>query len=558
MRNHHLVIVLLFLVSFMFNCRGPEGPAGPPGDGTESLVDPRVQPKVIYTYPPMNSVGPYAELAYPQLQIRFNKMMSVSSLKKAIGISPRSANIRIDTSNIASAGGDFFFLNLRDTAGSYYGPAWHIGQVYTLTVDTSARDMNGNRVFPSVSMTFEPEPSFRVKAMSPHTDGQSVPASSVVELDFNSPIDANLISTIHLLPGVAGNWQIFSYPESTRIGLIPFDGLKNGTTYQLTIDGSAHDQKGNYLAGPFVAQFTTSEFRVVNVYPVSGSEDVYLQSSITLSFSGPIDGQSLKSALKIVPDIPGNLVVSATSNPGFTLTPANNLRTNTQYTITIDTSLIARDGTKLPVAYMSTFTTQPFRVESSYPDDNYLDVPMNTHVSINLNDLLDTGTVRTSFKVNPPLAGTFSIYSPTATIDFAPQDNFAPGTVHTITVDTTLRSWRHDHLIGRHTFSFTTQQFQIIYTTPVNGRVEVDRFASVMILTNAKVAGSTARSSFSIEPPISSYNFYFADGGTQFYFTPTNGFLANTTYTITISTTLKALGGYPLPSAYAFSFTTGN
>ena len=58
-------------------------------DRTESLDDPGVMPAVVYTYPEMNSSGPYPDFYvgycgyeycsyYSMIQVRFNKFMDVT------------------------------------------------------------------------------------------------------------------------------------------------------------------------------------------------------------------------------------------------------------------------------------------------------------------------------------------------------------------------------------------------------------------------------------------------------------------------------------------------
>src|SRR5437867_1853112 len=103
--------VLSIAVSLLaFNCKGPEGPAGPagpPGGGVELLTDPRVLPKVIYTYPPMNSQGPYDNFTN-SVVVRFNKIMDIPSLRRSIQVSSPEGNVRTDSAHIYTSGGDIF------------------------------------------------------------------------------------------------------------------------------------------------------------------------------------------------------------------------------------------------------------------------------------------------------------------------------------------------------------------------------------------------------------------------------------------------------------------
>ena len=148
--------IILICAMLAFACEGPMGPSGP---GLGSLSDPSIMPKVIYSYPLGSSVGPYPELYqfncgwewctwYSQFQVRFNKFMDLSSVRWAVRLSSPFGDIRADTNFIISVGGDVFILNPVDSLGYRYGFRFRIGATYTLGVDSTARDINGNLLRP--------------------------------------------------------------------------------------------------------------------------------------------------------------------------------------------------------------------------------------------------------------------------------------------------------------------------------------------------------------------------------------------------------------------------
>ncbi|MEK9138540.1 MAG: hypothetical protein AAB393_15560, partial [Bacteroidota bacterium] len=78
--------VLILLLSL--SCTGPVGPQGPAGaGGNESLTDPSIQPRIIYTSPSNNSQGPYLSnpnlMDYGNVVLRFNKIMDAFGLPKS-------------------------------------------------------------------------------------------------------------------------------------------------------------------------------------------------------------------------------------------------------------------------------------------------------------------------------------------------------------------------------------------------------------------------------------------------------------------------------------------
>ncbi len=549
MRNQFAQVAILFISVIALSCRGPEGPAGPQGEnGSEALVDPRIQPKVIYTYPPMNSVGPYAELQYPQLQIRFNKMMIASSLRRAIHVEP-SSEILVDTSYVFSPTGEFYVFNLFIRNYPYYAPQWTIGQTYTLTIDSTARDVNGNFVQPKFIMTFMPEPHFRVRSMTPPN---TLYNSSPLSLEFNSPVDTGIFSAIHLSPPTVGGW-ILSY-DSVHIFFLAPNGFKSSTRYDLAIDTSAHNKNGNHLLEPFVGQFTTEGFRVVQWYPYDGSQNVPTSTSISVYFNTAIDSQSLRHALSITPPTPGNIYVYSTQFGFYPITP---LLPSTTYTLTIDTSLTAIDGSKLSSPFTLTFTTEAFRVYSNLDGASSINMFLGYGMYICANEYLDTSTVRGSMHIDPPFPSTLFLYPQNNCFLVQQTTNFAPNTRYTVTIDTTLRSVLQNHLTVPYTFSFTTNSFRVTWTSPADGATGINRSDVIFVYVTAKLDTASVRQAFSIDPPIAGY-FATHDDGPNLAFSPIGGFPANTRYTVTISTDLEALGGYKLPSSYSFSFTTGN
>lgn len=100
---------------------------------------------------------------------------------------------------------------------------------------------------------------------------------------------------------------------------------------------------------------------VVSVEPADGSEDVALDTTVTVTFSEPMDLTTL-NYLFIELEAPGNRVVEATveasdNNTVATLTPANPIHPATAYDVVVSTSVKNEDGTQLDGDFTSSFTT---------------------------------------------------------------------------------------------------------------------------------------------------------------------------------------------------------
>src|SRR5258708_3968276 len=114
----------------------------PPRPDYDPLRDANIKPLVIETSPPDNSRGPYENFG-TIVQIRFNKVMDSKSLLHAVHLSSSLWDVKANSGSIATSDGVTFNIE----AIRYDSPArfwWKIGETYTLTVDSTAKDINDN------------------------------------------------------------------------------------------------------------------------------------------------------------------------------------------------------------------------------------------------------------------------------------------------------------------------------------------------------------------------------------------------------------------------------
>src|SRR5713101_4936560 len=138
MKRQTIISVLISLIGL--NCQGP---TGPPGPGGESLTDPSIKPRVIYTYPENNTQGPFTGFTN-RITVRFNKIMDWTTIKRAVNVSSSLGDVYVDTNSVSTQNSDVFSFVALDTRGSAFKFQWKLGQSYTLTIDSTAEDINGN------------------------------------------------------------------------------------------------------------------------------------------------------------------------------------------------------------------------------------------------------------------------------------------------------------------------------------------------------------------------------------------------------------------------------
>ncbi len=471
------IFLLALVLMIFYGCEGPQGPmgpSGPAGQGIGSLSDPSIMPKVIYTYPPANSVGPYENFYQPvgwiyypwenriypfqvyisQFQIRFNKFMDITSMRHAVAIASPLDDVRVDTSSVMSVGGDVFLVTPVDSNGGRLSK-WRIGQNYTFTVSSVARDVNGNMLQPAFSMAFMPEPYFRVRAVSPANGATNVsPTNYYITLALNSTVDTSFHSFVQMNPPITGQW--FLSTDSITLYYVSSPALRTSTTYTITIGTEAHNKFGNHLQQPFISAFTTLPFEVASTYPSDGSTNVGVMQSISINFTGQPDTSTVRAALTAHPPIAGQYYYYSPAT--VQLNPMGEMFLDSVYAVTIDTSIRGYDGGRLSAPYTFSFRTVPFEVSSTYPYDGSTFVSPYSSVGVFFNALIDTGSVRSSFSLldslNHSLSGYYTMYS--NGFYFSASADLKPYSVYTAKITTGLRANQGKVLKVPYMFSFTT------------------------------------------------------------------------------------------------------
>jgi len=426
----------------------------------DQLVDPAIMPKVIYTYPPMNSQGPYDEfpLTYQHIEIRFNKIMERSSIRRAVRLSAPNSLIRIDSL--------YFYTNYGDEYLAYpVGPTpypqdllWEIGASYRLEVDTSALDVNGNRLLPAFSTTFTPEPFFRVMSAYPRNGAVGVQTDELPQVVFNSKVDESILSLLQISPALPNAYFRYFY-DSTRIDYAhPGAPFANSTTYTVTIPAAAHDKAGNYLQSPLSVSFTTAPFAVFSTYPPNGATQVGIGDPVLVNMTGLVDSATVRQAFSISPAVPGVLNAYSAS-PQFGFTPRVGFASLTTYTVTISSMLKSLGGDPLSSPYQYSFTTESFRVIYTDPAPNATGVARSSWITVSFNAQIDTGSVRNAFSISPPVASGFQMQDRTSYFYFAPTGPLAARTTYTVTLATSMGCKSGGGLQSPYSFSFTTGDF---------------------------------------------------------------------------------------------------
>lgn len=442
---------LLFVASF-FGCKEEIVISN-----QDALVDPRIAPKVVFTLPPANSVGPYVGWGvYPYERflflLRFNKLIDPASAREGFRLTSPLRSILLSVYSVYDdQPHEEFQLSPRDS-GYYNFTAPRIGEVLTLSVASPLVDVNGKIMRPGVIGTFLPEPFFRVRRTSPDPDGGLLSPFGSMTLVFNSKVDTSILRYITTRPAASGKWRVDSY-DST-VAYVRVSDLPAAPAYTVMVAPGAHDKKGNAMPAPYSVTFQTERFRAMEYSFPPDTLGVYLYRAFYFTFSHPIDTASVRRALRVAPAIPVRLEFYNSST--FGVVPVADYDPLTRYALSIDTSLHAESGIPLEQPVSLSFTTTSFGVSGTAPPDGTVGASVGEDLGIAFTSRLDTATIRKSFTITPAAEGMFFPVQgmPSFTYYFA--DTLRSYTTYTVTIDTSIRSARGLRLNAPYTYTFTT------------------------------------------------------------------------------------------------------
>lgn len=149
-----------------------------------------------------------------------------------------------------------------------------------------------------------------VTALSPLAGTSGVATDVVAELTFDRLMDTASVEAATAIQPAVPFRSSWSGPGLTIAFSAP---LAFGTTYTITVGSAAADTDGSHLAAPFSASFTTvaAGLGIEMVVPADGVSGIGIRTPIAIVFDGPIDPTSVVGALRITPDVSGDVRVVA-------------------------------------------------------------------------------------------------------------------------------------------------------------------------------------------------------------------------------------------------------
>ena len=469
---------------------------------------------------------------------------------------------------------------------------------YTVTILAAVADLTGNTIGSDSVYTFTTEPVPTIAATTPSDISQFITVDTDVTATFAENMDETTVIAANFamesLDGqggastgtITGN---FSYNDVTNV--ITFDPtalLTAATWFRVTLDSLIADQTGNPLGTDYVFEFATEPSpTVLTTIPANSAQFITVNVPVTVTFSEnmnlPATITDNESVVTFYDDAgtPNRVTAGITYDSGtqkITIAPIALLVANTTYTVTILSGVVDLTGNPMLSDYVFTFSIEPnTNIAATTPADSSQFISIDSDVTVTFAENMDETTVIAGNysleeldgpggAVQSTVAGAFGYNDGTNLLTFNPTALLSSGTWYRATVTDSMTDQSGNPLSADYAFEFKTEPNPIVTTsTPANGAqfIGVDTTFTAVFSENMNLTATITDD----ESVITFYDdagtpnringvITYNSGTHNLVFTPAVVLVANTTYTITMLSTVADLSGNTLGSDYIFTFET--
>ncbi|HUQ19901.1 MAG TPA: Ig-like domain-containing protein [Gemmatimonadaceae bacterium] len=412
-------------------------------------------------------------------------------------------------------------------------------------------------------------------------------APTNVTVTLISPHSARISWAAPSAPEVYYIETYFIYRDGVKIGessttTFVDNGLSEGTTYKYRVAafgvGLTSDQSVDDAASAITVPDVTAP-TVTSSSPSHGSTNVPLASTITATFSEPMDAITVNATNFILKTsggtaIPALVTYNATTRTAL-LTPSTALPSASPLTATITTGIKDVAGNRLASDFSFSFTTRdeiPPTVVSISPSNGSTGLATNVPLTITFSEAMDVASVTASIALKVTssgvtVPGSVSYNPSTLTATFTPAASLAFATSYTLTVSPVAKDASGNALTASTSSTFSTAGAPdttpptVVTVSPTNGAASVSVNSTVVISFSEPMDGTSMTSltvllkSGSVTvPSVVSYS-----GATNSVtITPTAPLAFGADYSVTVTTGAKDLAGNGLASQFSSAFTTAS
>jgi outer membrane protein assembly factor BamB len=505
-----------------------------------------VLPTVIDVYPVNGAINTSSNV---NITISFNESMNQSASQSAFSISPNLSG------SYSWQGKSMTFDPDTDLSPS---------TTYTITLNTNAKDLAGNRLDGNDNGVFDDSPidDFSWSFTTRENTSPKIISTNPKNNDVNMSLDIDIEITFNeLMNHSSAELAFSSYPSQSgsfswtgnTLTFTPNNDLNQEYDYFITIASSATDEIGNFLDGnsnglaegsptdDYTWQFSTKEItppRIITTNPKDLATDLPLNTNIQVTFNEPMNHSATESAFDISPSVLGTFSWNGNI---LTFIPNSELTPEKQYTVTISTEakdLIGNslDGDDDGIAegspnddYSWRFYTGARPDETSpyvlfiEPDYNAMGVNIDSKIRVIFSEPMNKPLTKIGFRITPNPSGAFNWDDTGKEMSFFPASKLNYETKYTITLNSSSAQDLAGNLldgnnnsisegspIDDYGWSFTTisepvndiSPPKIITTYPEDKTDFVNVNTNIEIIFDEEMNQSSSQNAFSLSPMI--------------------------------------------------------
>jgi len=362
----------------------------------------------------------------------------------------------------------------------------------------------------------------------------------------------------------------------------PNQRFDSQTTYTATLTTGIRSVEGVPLAKADIWTFTTPSpsaltgvlTSIASTAPAAGQTDVALNAGVNVSFHQVMDPTTINGNTFTVTDAGGTQVPGTVHYSGLTASfvPALSLQPQTTYRAVVSSAAKSLSGVPMDQNHTWIFTTGTTstavapQVVYTAPMTGDSGVALGATVVADFSEAMDATSISTASFTLHDSAGTAvegKVAYTGSTAVFTPDAPLLPNATYTATVNTRAVSAGGAAMQQGYSWTFTTGSFgtgnapTVVFTSPAAADVAVSTSANISIafsevMDPSSLSAANVKVTDAQGNPVAGSVSYL---GNVASFTPAAPLGSGITYTVTLTSGVKSLGGADL-SPYSWSFTT--
>jgi len=369
------------------------------------------------------------------------------------------------------------------------------GTKYTVQLSSAVKGSNGVAMtaaswyFTTVGTTSTASGNTAIISRDPVAGATGVAASKVIRFQFNGVMESSTISssTAYLSLGGSSIPASVTYENTTNwVSITPTNQLLNYTTYTINVSNSIKDVYGNSVTASSWT-FTTANTGYIgngSAYPYPNTTGVALDTDITYRFNTRMNSSTISRSNIYLTNSSGTAMTCSVSynsnNYQVTITPSNDLKSYTTYTVTLSSAIEDYSGNSItPVVW--SFTTGAYSEDEDEEDDNHYaedyraavydrnpdrdasNVALDASITFRFDKAMYTSSIDSDniylTRNGSRVPGAVSYYTSSRTVTLTPDYDLQPNSEYAVHATSDIQDYDGYH-INSTTWSFKTRGSQ--------------------------------------------------------------------------------------------------